>query len=66
VTRILRRKTERKMADVLGGHQFGFRRGKGNRDGIAMLRIISERILEIDEELCACFTDWQQAFDREN
>jgi len=26
-----------------------------------MLRIISERALEIDEELCVCFIDWQKA-----
>ena len=31
-----------------------------------MLRIISERTLEIDEELCVCFTDWQKAIDRFN
>ena len=31
-----------------------------------MLRIISERTLEIDEELCVCFIDWQKAFDRGN
>jgi retron-type reverse transcriptase len=31
-----------------------------------MLRIISERTLDIDEELCACFVDWQNAFDRVN
>jgi hypothetical protein len=31
-----------------------------------MLRIISERDLDIDEELCACFIDWQKAFDRVN
>jgi hypothetical protein len=31
-----------------------------------MLKIISERILDIDEELCACFIDWQKAFDRIN
>ena len=29
-----------------------------------MLRIISERTLEIDEELRVCFTDWQKAFDQ--
>jgi len=28
-----------------------------------MLRIISEGTLEIDEEICVCFTDWQKAFD---
>jgi hypothetical protein len=26
--------------------------------------IITERILEKDEELCVCFIDWQKAFDR--
>jgi hypothetical protein len=31
-----------------------------------MLRIISETNLVIDEELCACFIDWQKAFDRVN
>jgi hypothetical protein len=29
-----------------------------------MLRIISEWTLEIDEELCVCFIDWQNAFDQ--
>jgi tryptophan 2,3-dioxygenase len=27
------------------------------------IRIIAERTLEIDEELCVCFTDWQKASD---
>jgi len=31
-----------------------------------MLRIISEQILEIDEELHVCFIDWQKAFDQVN
>jgi hypothetical protein len=29
-----------------------------------MMRIIAERTLELDEELCVCFIDWQKAFDR--
>jgi hypothetical protein len=61
----LRRRVERKSEDVLGD-QFGFRRGKGTRDAIGMLRIIPERTLEIDEELCVCFRDWQKAFGRVN
>ena len=28
--------------------------------------IITELTLEIDEELCVCFIDWQKAFDRVN
>jgi len=30
------------------------------------MRIIAERTLEIDEELCVCFIEWQKAFDRVN
>jgi hypothetical protein len=29
-----------------------------------MLRIISERTLDIGEEICIFFIDWQTAFDR--
>jgi hypothetical protein len=66
VAKILRRRIESKTEDALGEDQFRFRRGKGKRDAIGMLRIISERTLVIDEELCACFIDWQKAFDRVN
>jgi len=31
-----------------------------------MLNVISQRILGTDEELCACFIDWQKAFDSLN
>ena len=64
--KILRRRIERKIEDVIREDQFGFRRGKGARDATGMLRIISERTLEIDVELCVCFIDWQKAFDRVN
>ena len=62
IAKILRRRIERKFEDVLGENQFGFRRGNGTRDA----RITAERSLEIDEELCICFIDWQKAFDRVN
>jgi len=66
VTKILRTRIEKKIEEVLAEDQFGFRRGKGIRDAIGMLRIISERTLEIDEDLCVCFIDWKQTFDRVN
>jgi hypothetical protein len=56
----------RKIEEVLGEDQFGFRSGKGTTDAIGMLRIISEQTLDIDEELCACFVDWRKAFDHVN
>jgi hypothetical protein len=42
VVKLLRRRIERKIEDVLGEDQFAFRRVKGTRDAIGMLRIISE------------------------
>jgi hypothetical protein len=66
VAKILGRRTERKIEDILGEDQFRFRRGKRTRDAIGMLRIISKRTLEIDAEVCVCFIDWQKAFDRGN
>ena len=42
VAKTLRRRIKRKIKDVLGKNQFGFRRGKGTRNAIGMLRIISE------------------------
>jgi hypothetical protein len=65
VDRIVR-KTERKIVYALGEDQFGFRRGKGTWDTIGVLRIATERILDTDEEFCACFLDCQKAFDRLN
>jgi hypothetical protein len=39
---MLRRRTERKIENVLRQDQFRFRRGKGTGDAMGMLRIISE------------------------
>jgi len=66
IAKTLIRGIERKIEDVLGQDQFAFRRGKGCRDAIGMMRITVERTLEIGEELCVCFIDWQKAFERVN
>jgi hypothetical protein len=42
VAKILRRRMEKKIEDVLGEDQFGFRRGKRTRGTTGMLRIILE------------------------
>jgi LPS O-antigen subunit length determinant protein (WzzB/FepE family) len=46
VANILRRRIKKKLEDVIGEDQFGFRRGKEIRDAIGKLKIIRERILE--------------------
>ena len=37
IAKILRRRIETEIEDVLGEDQFGFRRGKGTRDAIGMM-----------------------------
>jgi hypothetical protein len=54
--KILRRRIERKIEDVLGEDQFGFRRGKRTRNAIGMLKI-SEQTLDIDAEVCVSIID---------
>jgi hypothetical protein len=65
VARMLRR-IEKKNEGILGEDQFGFIRGKGTGDAIGMLRITIERTFDTDAELCACFIDRQNAYDRIN
>ena len=44
IAKILRRRIERKIEYVRGEDQFGFRRGKGKRDAIRMMRIVAEQL----------------------
>ena len=44
--------------------QLGFRKGKGTRDGLFLLRCISERFIEKQQDLFLCFIDYTKAFDR--
>jgi hypothetical protein len=59
VASVIRRRSEKKIEDVLGEDQFGFRKGKRTRDAAGMLRIITKQTLNIGEEI-----DWQKSFDR--
>jgi hypothetical protein len=51
IAKIIRRRIEKKIEDVFGENQFGFRRRKGIMDATGMLRIISEQTLKIDKKL---------------
>ena len=66
VLKILGRRIVKKIEDVLEKDCLVFRRGKEIRGAIGMLKIIPERTLDINKELCSCFRDWQMAFDHVN
>jgi hypothetical protein len=64
--RILTKRIESKANDFMGKTQFGFRRGCGTRDAIGVMRMLTERSLELDNEVFVCFVDFEKAFDRVN
>ena len=52
------------MEDVLEEGQFGFRKGKGTRDAIGLIRTIVERYIVKYKGVYAVFLDLEKAFDR--
>jgi len=48
----------------LGEDQFGFRKGRGTRDAIGVLRMMTERSLENNREVYTCFVNYEKAFNR--
>ena len=50
----------------LGKRSLKLEEEKETGDVNGMLRITSERTLDTNEELRACFIDWQKASDRDN
>ena len=44
--------------------QFGFRPGRGTREGIFSFNILAQKHIELNKELYICFIDYAKAFDR--
>ena len=53
-----------KIYPEISEEQFGFRKGKGTRDAIFVIRMLGERSLEMQKDLYAIFVDYEKAFDR--
>jgi len=56
VEKVLRGRIERKIEEILGAQESGFRRGQ-KEGAIGMLSVLSERTLYIDQEFSTCFID---------
>ena len=52
------------MEEELEEEQFGFRKGKGTKDAIGLIRTIGERYIEKDKDVYAVFVDLEKVFDR--
>ena len=63
VLRILAKRLEKKAAEYLENDQFGFRKERGTRDAIGVVRCLDERRMEFNEDLLVCFVDYEKAFE---
>ena len=62
--KILTKRLEAKAEMFIGKTQFGFKRGCGTREAIAVMRALCECSLEHDNDVYICFVDFEKAFDR--
>src|SRR6478609_5201144 len=63
---ILTNRIEAKAREFIRRNQFGFRKGCGTRDAIAVMRMKCERSLEFGNNLYICLVDIEKAFDKVN
>ena len=64
VLRIIKRRLETKAEEFLRNDQFGFRKERGTREAIGVMRCLVERGIEFNKDRYVCFVDYEKAFDR--
>lgn len=62
--RVVHNRISRKLDVDIGDTQFGFRKGLGTREALFALNVLSQRCLDINQDIYACFIDYNKAFDR--
>lgn len=61
--RIVMLRARKKIKPEIAEEQCGFVEGKGTANGVYILRTLSERALEVQQDLYLCFIDYTKAFD---
>ena len=61
--RVLNARIKGNIQENVESVQYGFRKGKGTRNAMFILRMIIERAVEMQRNVYLCFVDFQKAFD---
>ena len=64
ILRVVMARVRNKINPEISEEQFGFRRGKGTRNAIFVIRMLGERAIEMQKDLYAVFVDYEKAFDK--
>jgi len=62
--RVINNRLRARTKEYIGWDQFGFRKGMGTREALAVMRTLSERNIEHNQDVYVCFIDYEKAFDR--
>ena len=60
----LTNRIEPKAKAFISNDQFGFQKGVGTREAIAVMRFLSERCIDHNQDIYVRFVDYEKAFDR--
>ncbi|VVC45686.1 Reverse transcriptase domain [Cinara cedri] len=63
LTKIVHKRIEKKIEDILTEDQFGFRKNRGTREAILCLRLIIEKMFRINKPIYIAFVDLKKTFD---
>ena len=64
ILRVLMNRIKMKIYAEVSWSQFGFRKNKGTRNAVFVMRTLAERSIEMQKNLYAVFIDYEKAFDR--
>ena len=64
ISRILLHWARSRIKREIGVEQFGFLEDAGNRNAIFVLRMITERAVEMQSDVFVCFIDYSKSFDK--
>ena len=64
ILRVLLLRLRSRIRPDIGREQFGFVEDAGTRNSIFVLRVITERAVEMQKDIYMCFIDYAKVFDK--
>ena len=62
--KVIHNRIYKKLDIDISDTQFGFCKGLGTREALFALNVLSQRCLDINQDLQVCFIDYNKAFDK--
>ena len=66
ILRVIMLRIRNKIHPEICTEQYGFMKDKGTKNAIFVLRMLSERAIQMQQKMYLCFIDWKKAFDSVN